>query len=94
MKAPALKGIQDLSVRYVPVRLRIKVVRHEMTGVGEEVARGVSRFKKGDRVVVLFSGREGACEHCQCGNSLFAAITLNLKRWPATSCTMWKSAPF
>ena len=65
-----------------------------MTGVGEEVARGVIRFKKGDRVVVLFSGREGACEYCQCGNSLFAAITLNLKRWPATRCTMWESAPF
>lgn len=48
--------------RSVPV-----VMGHEMAGIVEEVMPGVTRFKKGDRVVVPFSGSDGTCEYCQCG---------------------------
>ena len=43
------------------------VIGHEMTGVIEEVMPGVTRFKKGDRVVVPFSGSDGTCDHCRAG---------------------------
>jgi len=43
------------------------VIGHEMTGIVEEVAPGVTRFKRGDRVVVPFSGSDGTCEHCRAG---------------------------
>lgn len=43
------------------------VIGHEMVGVVEEVMPGVTRFKKGDRVVVPFSGSDGTCPHCQRG---------------------------
>ena len=45
------------------------VLGHEMAGVVEEVASGVVRFKKGDRVVVPFSGSDGSCQHCMAGNA-------------------------
>lgn len=45
------------------------VIGHEMVGVVEEVMPGVTRFKKGDRVVVPFSGSDGTCVHCQRGAS-------------------------
>lgn len=43
------------------------VIGHEMVGVVEEVMPGVTQFKKGDRVVVPFSGSDGTCVHCQRG---------------------------
>jgi len=43
------------------------ILGHEMTGIIEEVAPGVTRFKKGDRVVVPFCGSDGSCEYCQRG---------------------------
>ena len=43
------------------------IMGHEMTGVIEEVAPGVTGFKKGDRVIVPFSGGEGSCPYCQEG---------------------------
>ena len=43
------------------------VIGHEMTGIVEEVMPGVTRFKRGDRVVVPFSGSDGTCEHCRGG---------------------------
>jgi D-arabinose 1-dehydrogenase-like Zn-dependent alcohol dehydrogenase len=43
------------------------VLGHEMAGIVEEVAEGVVRFKKGDRVVVPFSGSDGTCEYCMSG---------------------------
>lgn len=45
------------------------VIGHEMVGVVEEVMPGVTRFKKGDRVVVPFSGSDGTCSHCQRGSA-------------------------
>lgn len=45
------------------------VIGHEMVGVVEEVMPGVARFKKGDRVVVPFSGSDGTCLHCQRGSA-------------------------
>lgn len=43
------------------------IIGHEMVGIVEEVMPGVTRFKKGDRVVVPFSGSDGTCVHCQRG---------------------------
>jgi D-arabinose 1-dehydrogenase-like Zn-dependent alcohol dehydrogenase len=45
------------------------VLGHEMAGVVEEVASGVVRFKKGDRVVVPFSGSDGTCPNCMAGDA-------------------------
>lgn len=45
------------------------VMGHEVTGIVEEVRPGVTRFKKGDRVVVPFTGSDGTCPHCQAGAS-------------------------
>jgi D-arabinose 1-dehydrogenase-like Zn-dependent alcohol dehydrogenase len=45
------------------------IMGHEMTGVIEEVRPSVTRFRKGDRVVVPFAGSDGTCEHCQSGLS-------------------------
>lgn len=45
------------------------VIGHEMAGIVEEVMPGVTRFKKGDRVVVPFNGSDGTCVHCQRGFS-------------------------
>ncbi len=44
------------------------VLGHEMAGVVEEVAPGVVRFRKGDRVVVPFNGGDGTCPHCIAGD--------------------------
>lgn len=43
------------------------VIGHEMAGVVEEVTPGVTRFKKGDRVVVPFVNSDGICPYCQSG---------------------------
>ena len=40
---------------------------HEMSGVVEEITPGVTAFKKGDRVIVPFSGSDGTCPYCQGG---------------------------
>jgi len=44
------------------------IMGHEMTGIVAEVTPGVTRFKKGDRVVVPFSGGDGVCQYCQEGS--------------------------
>lgn len=44
------------------------VIGHEFCGVVEEVGEGVTRWKKGDRVIVPFSGGEGTCEWCRTGH--------------------------
>jgi D-arabinose 1-dehydrogenase-like Zn-dependent alcohol dehydrogenase len=44
------------------------VIGHEFCGVVEEVGAEVTRWKKGDRVVVPFSGGEGTCEWCRTGH--------------------------
>ena len=44
------------------------VIGHEFCGVVEEVGADVTRWKKGDRVIVPFSGGEGACEWCRTGH--------------------------
>ena len=45
------------------------IMGHEMAGVVEEVMPGVTRFRKGDRVVVPFSGSDGTCPYCLRGSS-------------------------
>ena len=45
------------------------VLGHEMCGIIEEVGKGVTRFSKGDRVLVPFCGGEGACPQCRAGHS-------------------------
>jgi len=44
------------------------VLGHEFCGVIEEVGKDVTRFKKGDRVIVPFSQGEGTCEWCRGGH--------------------------
>jgi D-arabinose 1-dehydrogenase-like Zn-dependent alcohol dehydrogenase len=44
------------------------VIGHEFCGVIEEVGPEVKRWKKGDRVIVPFSGGEGTCDWCQSGH--------------------------
>jgi len=43
------------------------IVGHEFCGVIEEVGAEVTRWKKGDRVLVPFSQGEGTCEWCRNG---------------------------
>jgi D-arabinose 1-dehydrogenase-like Zn-dependent alcohol dehydrogenase len=43
------------------------VLGHELCGVIEEVGNEVTRWHKGDRVIVPFSGGEGTCEWCRNG---------------------------
>src|SRR5215475_3711020 len=43
------------------------VIGHEFCGVIEEVGADVTRWHKGDRVIVPFSGGEGTCEWCRNG---------------------------
>lgn len=76
------------------------IIGHEMVGIVEEVMPGVTRFKKGDRVVVPFSGSDGTCVHCQrgaahlCDSPIIPGKTYSGGsantwgwRWPiATSC--------
>ncbi|MBM4765012.1 alcohol dehydrogenase catalytic domain-containing protein [Bacillus sp. B15-48] len=45
------------------------VMGHEFSGVVAEVGKNVKNFKKGDRVIVPFSGSDGTCPHCQKGNT-------------------------
>ncbi|XAH22062.1 alcohol dehydrogenase catalytic domain-containing protein [Xylophilus sp. GW821-FHT01B05] len=52
------------------------VIGHEMAGIVEEVAPGVTRYKKGDRVVVPFVGSEGTCEYCQSGRAHLCENTM------------------
>ncbi|WP_308645031.1 zinc-binding dehydrogenase [Paenibacillus sp. EPM92] len=47
----------------------VNILGHEFSGVVEEVGSKVTRFKKGDRVTVPFSGSEGSCPHCVSGHS-------------------------
>ncbi len=44
------------------------VFGHEFCGVVEEVGPDVTRWKKGDRVLVPFSQGEGTCEYCRSGH--------------------------
>jgi len=44
------------------------VLGHEFCGVVEEVGAAVTRFKRGDRVIVPFSQGEGTCEWCRSGH--------------------------
>ncbi|MCQ6279504.1 zinc-binding dehydrogenase [Bacillus sp. EB600] len=45
------------------------IMGHEFSGIVEEVGKNVRNFKKGDRVIIPFSGSDGTCPHCLKGNS-------------------------
>jgi D-arabinose 1-dehydrogenase-like Zn-dependent alcohol dehydrogenase len=45
------------------------VLGHEMTGVVEQVAEGVTEFAVGDRVIVPFAGACGTCRWCRLGEN-------------------------
>jgi S-(hydroxymethyl)glutathione dehydrogenase / alcohol dehydrogenase len=51
---------------FIP-QLRDMVLGHEFMGVVEDVGRGVTRLKKGDRVVVPFTIACGHCFYCSQG---------------------------
>jgi D-arabinose 1-dehydrogenase-like Zn-dependent alcohol dehydrogenase len=44
------------------------VLGHEFTGVIEEVGHSVTKFKRGDRVIVPFSQGDGTCQYCVTGH--------------------------
>lgn len=45
------------------------VIGHEFCGIVEEVGPEVKNFKRGDRVIVPFSGSDGTCPYCIAGNT-------------------------
>ncbi|MDN7246418.1 zinc-binding dehydrogenase [Planococcus shenhongbingii] len=45
------------------------VIGHEFCGIVEEVGSEIKNFKRGDRVIVPFSGSDGTCPHCIAGNT-------------------------
>jgi D-arabinose 1-dehydrogenase-like Zn-dependent alcohol dehydrogenase len=59
------------------------VMGHEFCGVVEEVGPEVTRWKKGDRVLVPFSSGCGACEWCRSGhhNVCDAFLTPGVVYW-------------
>jgi alcohol dehydrogenase len=56
---------------------------HEFCGIVEEVGSGVTRWKKGDRVLVPFSQGEGTCEWCRAGhqNTCDTPLTPGFAYW-------------
>ena len=44
------------------------VLGHEFSGTIEEVGRGVTQWKKGDRIIFPMNPGEGTCEWCRSGN--------------------------
>jgi D-arabinose 1-dehydrogenase-like Zn-dependent alcohol dehydrogenase len=59
------------------------VLGHEFCGVVEEVGREVTRWAKGDRVLVPFSMGDGTCEWCRSGrhNICDAVLTPGVVSW-------------
>lgn len=54
---------------WMGVRLELPwIVGHEFCGVIEEVGPEVTRWRRGDRVLVPFSQGEGTCEWCRSGH--------------------------
>ncbi|SFD43212.1 alcohol dehydrogenase, propanol-preferring [Lentibacillus persicus] len=45
------------------------VLGHEFSGIVEQVGSNVTKFNKGDRVVVPHAHGEGSCEYCMTGHS-------------------------
>src|SRR4051794_10048914 len=45
------------------------ITGHEFCGVVAEVGKNVKHFKRGDRVIVPFSGSDGTCPHCLKGDT-------------------------
>lgn len=46
-----------------------EIIGHEFAGIVEEVGSNIKNFKRGDRVIVPFSGSDGKCPHCIAGNT-------------------------
>lgn len=45
------------------------ITGHEFCGVVAEVGKNVKHFRRGDRVIVPFSGSDGTCPHCLKGDT-------------------------
>jgi len=51
------------------IPIKNPIIGHEATGVIAEVGRNVKNYKKGDRIIVPFSGSDGTCSCCQQGHT-------------------------
>ncbi|MBI5716012.1 MAG: Zn-dependent alcohol dehydrogenase [Chloroflexi bacterium] len=65
-----------------PVGMRPMVLGHEGAGIVEKVGAGVTRFKTGDHVVLMFIPSCGKCQYCVSGMTHACVWAINISKGP------------